>query len=157
MSDEPERVGDIIARSAAVDPRKKRLRLELLRNNWPSIAGERMADHSRPTRLSRGTLTVAADGASWAEELSAVSFELLKNIEKVLGRGSVRKLRVQARAGRREPPPAGVAGQKEAEEVNVGGELGEALGNLDDAEVREALARMLRASITSKHNKHSED
>jgi hypothetical protein len=153
MSDEPEKVGDIIARSAAVDPRKRRLRLALLRNNWPSLAGERIAEHSRPSRLSRGTLTVAADGASWAEELSAVSFELLKNIEKVLGGGYVRKVRILARAGRWELASDGTASRGEKKEVNVEGELGEALEGLKDAEVREALGGMLRASMRSKHSK----
>lgn len=150
---EPERVGDIIARRTTVDPRKKRLRLELLRNNWPSLAGERMAEHSRPTRLSRGTLTVAAYGAPWAGELSAVSYELLKNIEKVLGGGVVRKVRVLAKAGRREPEPTGDVDLGEPEEEYVEGELGEELGNLDDAEVREALGRMVRASKSSEHSK----
>jgi hypothetical protein len=150
---EPERVGDIIARKTVVDPRRKSLRLELLRNNWPSLVGERMAEHSRPTRLSRSTLIVAADGASWAGELSAVSYELLRNIEKVLGRKAVKKVRVLARAVHGELEPAGDVDRGDAEEEYVEEELGVALGDLDDDEVRNALGRMVRASKSSKHSK----
>jgi hypothetical protein len=154
---ELERVGDIIARKAAVDPRKRRLRLELLRNSWPSLAGERLAEHSRPTRLSRGTLIVAADGASWAAEFSAMSGMILKGIEKVLGRGAVRKVRVSARAGpeRAEPGAAEDVGWGEVKGEHLEGEIGEALSTLEDEEVREALGRMVRASRSSKHSKRA--
>ena len=154
---EPERVGDIIAGRRAAGSLKKKLRLELLRNNWPSLAGERLAGHSSPTRLSRGTLTVAADGASWAGELSAVSFELQKNIEKLLGGGTVRKVRVLARALSKGPAPAGDEDGDVTEEVNVEGKLGEALGGLGDLEVREALGRMVRASRASEQSRRSRD
>jgi len=154
---EPERVGDIIAGRRAVAPRKKKLRLELLRNNWPSLAGERLAGHCRPTRLSRGTLTVAANGASWAEEVSAASFELQSNIKKLLGEGTVAKVRVQARAVIRGPAPAVVEDTDGAEEITLGGKLGEAIGGLGDSEVREALGRMVRASRASEQSKRGQD
>lgn len=156
---ELERVGDIIARKATVDPRKRRLRLELLRNSWTSLAGERLAEHSRPTRLYRGTLIVAADGASWAAEFSAMSGMILKGIEKVLGRGAVRKVRVSARGGpeRAEPGPVEDVGWGEVKGEHLEGEIGEALSTLEDEEVRKALGRMVRASRARKHSKRACD
>jgi hypothetical protein len=150
---EPERVGEIIARRTRIDPRGKRLRLAFLKNSWPSLAGERMAEHSRPTRLSRGTLTISADGTAWAGELSAVTNSIEKNIEKVLGEGAVKKIRVLARDWREEQRTIEDETSDERGKEYVDGEMCEVMVGLDDADVREALGKMVRASRTSKQNK----
>lgn len=153
----PESLGQIIARGGAPSPRRKKQRLELLRGNWRHIAGERAWQHSRPTRLSRGILTVAADGASWASELSIQAGSLLEKIEVIVGRGVVQRIRVQGRAG---GPGAAVAGggskglagpAKPGEGATRLGEKVECeLETIEQEETRAALERLLKESIARK-------
>lgn len=155
----PESLGQIIARGGAPSPRKRKQRLELLRGNWRHIAGEMAWQHSHPTRLSRGILTVAADGASWASELSIQAGALLEKIEVVVGHGVVQKIRVQGRAGGAEAAASG-GGSKGPVPQARGGErtprLGEKveseLETIEHEETRSALERLLKESIAGKQN-----
>ena len=60
---------------------------------WPRIVGKAMAQHSRPARFERGTLTLAAC-PSWAAQLRQMAEEIRAEINSFLGRPVVRKLRV---------------------------------------------------------------
>lgn len=151
---EPEKLGDIIARSRVGNPKKRKLRLELIRLNWVPIAGERIAGHSLPTRLSKGTLTATADSAAWASELSAKSAEILRGVERLLGKAAVKKIRVQA-AKSWTPLDAGEQSRAEgqiggSEPVEPEGKIAEELNRLEDDDVREALARLYRSGKASK-------
>lgn len=153
----PESLGEIMAGGKGPSPRRKKQRLELLKGNWRNIAGERAGEHSSPTRLSRGTLTVAADGPSWASELSIQSGVLLQRIEGVAGRGVVQRIRVQARPGGQEDASVRPGkGEREKQPGADGGgpELGEKLeselGAIEQEETRAALERLLKESIASK-------
>lgn len=153
----PESLGQIIVRGGAPSPRKKRQRLELLRGNWRHIAGERAWQHSRPTRLSKGTLTVAADGASWASELSIQAGSLLEKIEAIVGRGVVQRIKVQGRADGAEGAVAGGGSQGLAGTEKPGkgaprlGEKVESeLEKIGQEETRSALERLLKEIIASK-------
>lgn len=153
---EPERLGQIIARGHGPSPRNKKHRLDLVALNWNHIAGERLGEHSVPRRLARGTLTVAADGPAWASELSAESESLLRKTAEVLGESSVRKVRVQAR-----PAPADDAGFEPDDEVREASagrarledKVTDELEAIQGEELRGALERMLRASITSRQSR----
>ncbi len=156
---EPEKLGQIIVRGRGPAPRSRKHKLELLELNWTHIAGERLAEHSAPRRLVRGTLTVAAEGPAWASELSAQSDALLKRVVEVLGESGVRKVRIQARADLAEEA-AGDPGPGAAGHDGEGPELAEDVaGGLEAVEgeaLRGALERMLRASITSRQSKHGD-
>lgn len=147
---EPERLGTVLGRSDIPRPGRKRNQLELLALKWEAIAGERLASHSRPTSLSRGTLTVSAEGSSWATETGAGAGRILKRIEAELGRGAVKRIKVRARVPEKEP---------EAEPGPLLEEPGpppEELGRIKDERLREAVYRMLRASRASKQNEQSD-
>jgi predicted nucleic acid-binding Zn ribbon protein len=102
---EPESLGSIISRGRVPGPTRKKQKLDLLAMNWGHIAGERMAAHSTPTRLIRGTLTVSADSPAWAAELSITTETLLRKIAGIMGEESVRRggLRRWFRGGPRGP------------------------------------------------------
>jgi hypothetical protein len=149
---EPESLGSIIARGKVPGPKKKKHRLDLLAVNWEHIVGERMAAHSAPTRLIRGTLTVAADSPAWAAELSMATQGLLVRIRAIMGDDIVKKVRVQSRekgeaagAGAEAPKGDGTTGE-------IGGRIGEDIGALEDEDMRVALERLVRASKSSKQS-----
>ena len=151
---EPEKLGDILARSKVGNPKKKKLRLELIKLNWTPLVGERIGKHSRPTRLSKGTLTTTADGAAWAAELSMKSGEVIRGIEKLLGEAAVKMIKVQSRKPEGEDAgetSSGGEGLEDGEEVVViDGKIMQELSRLSDEEVRKALLRLLRAGKASK-------
>lgn len=142
-----EKIGEIISRTRVGEPRKRKLKLELIRANWTSLAGERAQRHCRPTRLARGTLTIACESPSWASELGMDSEKILSGVEMLLGGRSVKKLRIESRPGwalegeeknkkpqmediGETPPSAGVASE---------------LARLESEELRAALERLERS------------
>lgn len=149
---EPERLSEIISRRRTAGAKKGKLSLESIKMGWGHIAGERLAEKSEPTRITRGTLTVAAEGSAWAAEVSMASKMILRNVETVLGGGAVKKLKVKAKGdrahGKREERE-GTVMRREAE-VELSGELREEIGRLDDEEIREALTGLFKASIESR-------
>ena len=158
MSD-PESLGEIIARRRVPAPRNKKLKLEMVSLNWKNIAGERMGRHSAPTRLSRGTLTIAAEGSSWAAEISAETPVLLKRVREVMGDDNVKKLKIQAR----ETGSCAEAGESQqgvqsanSREAALGEEVKEELGSIAEKETRSALEGMLRASVASRQSKQDD-
>lgn len=151
MSD-PESLGEIMARAPGPTPRKKKHRLDLIAFHWDYIAGPGLGSHSRPTRLSRGTLTVAAEGASWASELSMRAAEVSRRMREVVGDSSVRTVRVQARSlsgGRACVEGEGEAAEGAGEVAPLGEEVAGGLREIREEKLRGALERMLRASISS--------
>jgi hypothetical protein len=157
---EPERLGQIIARGSGPTPTRRRQRLDLLALNWSHVAGERLGAHSAPRRLVRGTLTIAADGPAWASELSAQSESLKRRAVEVLGEPGVRKVRVQARtdlAPEGVPEPNALPESALAEEApGLAEDVAGGLGAVEGEELRGALERMLRASITSKQSEQGD-
>ncbi|HEY5527081.1 MAG TPA: DUF721 domain-containing protein [Candidatus Anoxymicrobiaceae bacterium] len=151
---EPESLGSIIARGKVPGPKKRKHRLELLAVNWEHIVGDRMAAHSAPTRLTRGTLTVAADSPAWAAELSMATQSLLVRIRAIMGDDIVKKVRVQSRAKGSAAEAAAARGEgtgRPEKNVEIGGRIGDDLGALEDEEVRAALERLVRASKSSRY------
>jgi len=142
----PESVGSIISAGSVRGKKRGRHSLELLVANWSHLAGERLALHSKPTRLARGVLTVAADSPAWAAELSVESERLLRRIVAIVGQGTVKKVKVQSRGKREkgaglEAPGAG----ERPEEARIEGKIGEDIMALEDTEMRLALAKLARA------------
>lgn len=152
---EPESLGKIMSHGHLPAPRGKKLQLELVGQNWRHIAGERLAPHGIPTRFSRGTLTVSAEGPSWAAELCTATPTLLSRIGGLLGDDSVQKIRVQARnwvtAER-----GGAAGSRimdAGDGASLEAQVRNKLEGIEEEETRGALERMLRASIASRQTK----
>ena len=155
---EPESLGNVIARGRRPSAKKKKQKLDMVALEWKHIAGVRLAAHSAPTGLSRGTLNVAADGPSWASEISIETAALLQKIAGVLGDGSIRKVRVRARF--KEGESGEGAAPTEAEEVaeqagGLGEDVARGLESIEGEDVRGALEGMLRASVASKQSKQN--
>lgn len=148
---EPESLGGIMAGRPGMSPSIKKLKKELISLHWAHIAGERLASHSTPTRITKGVLTVSAEGPAWAAELSAKTPELLAGVTRVLGDNGIKKMRVRARSPEL-APETGVAVKPadHSREAPLGPQLQEKLNGIDEEETRTALERMLRASMERK-------
>ena len=68
--------------------RERRLQLE-----WAVIAGQLAATHSRPLRLRRQQLTVAAESPAWLHQLRYLEPMLLAQIQRAFGADLVTELR----------------------------------------------------------------
>jgi len=158
---DPERVGNIIAGPPCRPLKGRKGKLELLKVNWRSIAGEEECRHSSPTRLSRRTLTVSADGPSWAAELSVKTHALLRGVEALLGKEEVQKIKVRAGSARQTSEESGVkpAGGKvdrgDLESVELSSDVRGELQSVGHEKTRTALERMLKASVASEQDKRS--
>lgn len=160
---EPEPLGEILAQKKFGAPRRKKSVLDLIRANWGFLAGERLAEKTVPTRLTRGTLTIAASGGSWAAEMCLAEKTIMAGIEKLLGPGTVRRIRVRARAA--EPPaPQNGPGEKKIPVPDdayacrvLEGTMRERLETVGDKDVRDALARLLRTSRAGEQSRQREE
>jgi predicted nucleic acid-binding Zn ribbon protein len=69
---------------------------------WNSIAGARIARHSRAVAFRDGVLTVEVEGSAWMHELGFLRRELVSKTNRHLGSDIVREVRlVPAQGGHR--------------------------------------------------------
>ena len=68
---------------------------------WPEVVGLTVASHCQPRRLDDdGTLTVVADSAAWATQLSYLQGTLLDRLATILGPEAVKQVRIRTGDGR---------------------------------------------------------
>jgi hypothetical protein len=92
------------------------LALSALQTHWGDVVGAGLAARTRPLRLARGVLWVAAPDASWAYQLQFMKTDLLRSVRAYLGSDAVADLRFKEApsvdAAAPEPssaPPPGLA------------------------------------------------
>jgi hypothetical protein len=61
---------------------------------WPEIAGPRLARRARAVDFHDGTLVIEVDGSAWMQEVGYLKRELIRKIDARLGAGVVRDVRV---------------------------------------------------------------
>jgi predicted nucleic acid-binding Zn ribbon protein len=61
---------------------------------WPSVVGHHIADHSTPTALRDGVLSVSAESTAWATQLRIIQNQVLAKIAAKVGDGVVTSLRI---------------------------------------------------------------
>lgn len=61
---------------------------------WPTVAGEHIAEHAVPTALRDGVLSVSAESTAWATQLRMVQAQLLAKIAAAVGDGVVTSLKI---------------------------------------------------------------
>jgi hypothetical protein len=76
---------------------------------WPEAVGKKIASHTRPAKLVRTRLVIEVEDHTWQKQLFALTGEILKNLDKTLGRGLVEDLEFRIVPRRREPEVARVA------------------------------------------------
>lgn len=73
---------------------------------WKVAAGKKIAEHTRATRLVRGSLVVEVSDAVWQRQLSTLSRMLVANLEKALGEALVTDIDFRPMPRRKEPQRA---------------------------------------------------
>jgi hypothetical protein len=61
---------------------------------WVQVVGEQIAEHSQPTALRDGVLTIAAESTAWATQLRLVQSQVLAKIAAAVGDGVVTSVRI---------------------------------------------------------------
>jgi predicted nucleic acid-binding Zn ribbon protein len=56
---------------------------------WRDVVGDRVAAHSRATRVDQGRLFVEVDSSVWAQELSLMRRRILQELGNRIGRGVI--------------------------------------------------------------------
>jgi len=147
-----ERIGEEVQRELARGGSRDAIPLAAVTAAWPTAVGDAVARKAWPLRLGRdGTLHVAADSATWANELSLLQDEILAALRARLGAESPSAVRFAVGPipePERPPEPAddAVAGTLEVP-LEVEREADAAAAEIGDPELRELVARAARASL----------
>lgn len=87
-------VGELLAQVAKRWRLKRRLTPALLPEAWPNLVGEGVARHAAPMTLYKGELTLAVDSAVWMSELRYQLPTILAKLNRALGQGKIKSLRL---------------------------------------------------------------
>lgn len=82
---------------------------DLARAAWPLAVGKKVAARTRPARMVRTRLIVEVEDIVWKNQLLALSWQILKNLERHLGAGIVEDLEFRVMPARREVQRAATA------------------------------------------------
>ncbi len=94
----PRSLGDALRTvRAAVEPATP---LGAVQGAWNEAVGAEIASHARPVAERDGTITVACDAATWAQELDLLQTDLLARLRERLGEDVCKRLRFVVGEGR---------------------------------------------------------
>jgi len=93
---EPKPVGELLSSLVSGRGWEERMRVGRLRDEWASVVGPDVAARSTPVALNAGVLSIRADGAAWATELTLLARSIVAKVDSYLGGGVVREVRVTA-------------------------------------------------------------
>ena len=63
----------------------ERYKQEYAKSNWSSIVGEKIARHTQPVSVDRGTLFVEVDNSAWLNELQFMKRDMITQLCHFLG------------------------------------------------------------------------
>lgn len=88
-------LGHLVGQLFREKARQPHLVLEVLRENWRGIVGEKLAGKTHPFKITKGTLWVNTIDSSWAYQLGFMKDDLMKSIRVFLEAEYVKELRFQ--------------------------------------------------------------
>jgi hypothetical protein len=144
-----DRVGDEVAKELARTGSRDAIPLAAVTAVWPGVVGAAVARRAWPLRMARdGTLHVATESATWANELTLLGDEIDERLKAALGAEAPTSLRF-AVGPVPEPPTASEQASAGPVEVSpeTASEADAAASAIDDPELRELVARAARASL----------
>jgi predicted nucleic acid-binding Zn ribbon protein len=89
----PETVGSILESVLQQTGLDQRAGERSLLEDWPEVAGERVAAHVRAVDIDDGVLVLDADHTAWQQELTLLFPELLRSLRTRFGAEAVREIR----------------------------------------------------------------
>jgi hypothetical protein len=147
-----DRIGNEIQKELSRSGSRDAVPLVAVTSAWPAAVGDAVARHAWPLRISRdGTLHVAVESATWAQELSLLEGNVLEALRGRLGETAPAKLRfavgpIPEQSAALEPVPTVPAEPPEVP-PEVESEATSAAAAIDDPELRELVARAARTSL----------
>jgi len=93
---DPKPLGELLSSLVSGRGWEERMRVGRLRDEWASVVGPDVAARSMPVALNAGVLSIRADGAAWATELTLLARSIVDKVDSYLGGGVVREVRVSA-------------------------------------------------------------
>ena len=93
---DPKPLGELLSTLVSGRGWDERMRFGRLRDEWARVVGPEVAARSTPVALNAGVLSIRADGAAWATELTLLARSLVEKADSYLGGGVVREVRVSA-------------------------------------------------------------
>ena len=147
-----DRIGNEIQKELSRSGSRDAVPLAAVTSAWPAAVGDAVARHAWPLRISRdGTLHVAVESATWAQELSLLEGNVIEALRGRLGETAPAKLRFAVGPIPEQPAasePVGNAPVEPAEvPPEVESEANSAAAAIDDPELRELVARAARTSL----------
>lgn len=110
------------------------------------VAGARIGAHARAERLRGSILYVRCDSSAWTQHLHVMKESLLERLHKTPGGEAVAELRFNVgpldEVAGWDPPATAAAEADPAPPARLPEEVARALDTVDDAELREGLARL---------------
>ena len=88
-------VGDILAKLEKTTNLGDTLEKSRIWAEWEGIAGEEMARHCRPRTVKEGQLRIEADSAVWMHRVNYRKWNLIKGINRRLGKALVSDIFVE--------------------------------------------------------------
>lgn len=76
---------------------------ELARAAWPPAVGKKIAERTRLGMLRGRTLVVEVEDAVWQRQLTSLSVQILRNLDRIIGGGLVEELSFRVGVPRRPP------------------------------------------------------
>ena len=95
---DPKPVGDLLHALITGRGWKEHMQFGRLLEEWATVVGADVAARSTPVALRAGVLSIRADGAAWATELTLLGRSIVEKVDSYLGGGVVREVRVSAGA-----------------------------------------------------------
>ncbi|MCA1191815.1 DUF721 domain-containing protein [Saccharopolyspora sp. 6V] len=95
---DPQPLGRLASRLATEHGWNDRLSGGQVFARWNGLVGGDIAEHTKPVALSDGELTVQAESTAWATQLRLLQRQILQRIADGVGKGVVRKIKVQGPA-----------------------------------------------------------
>ncbi len=124
-----------------------RIGFTLIPEMWRETVGDGIADHTRPLRLSRKTLTISVDSSAWMNELQYSIPAMIEKLNARLGQGKVKGIRMKladpSRCVETETPPDI---SRELDEREEGKASRIAMG-IRDSNLRDSISRAYRKSL----------
>lgn len=79
-SRQPERIGQVLARTLKGLKIDRRVKEETALLNWSEVVGERIASQATPLRVRDSILFVRVENASWRNELVFLKGKIIKEL-----------------------------------------------------------------------------
>jgi hypothetical protein len=145
-----ERIGGEVQRELTRTGSQDGVPLAALTEAWPGVVGETIARRAWPLRIGRdGTLHVATESATWANELALLRDEILERLIARLGSEAPSCLRfaVGPVPEPASPSPSEAVVTPPQAPPEIESEAASAAGTIEDPELRELVARAARTSL----------